>query len=186
MLPAPSMAMPSGVWILAAIRLTVVAGVAVISSARNGVNLTAGDFADPGTGTHIYVPGGVYQDTFRVGYGGRCGRTALSGERLASVAGDRGERAGGAEFEDTVVVALGEVEITGRVESHAVRREEVHGGGGLAVASVGQFAMAGDGVHYVGLCESGGERRYPRQNCASKGLHKLSQMLERPRQEIKG
>ena len=94
--------------------------------------------------------------------------------------------AGGAEFEDTVVVALGEVEITGRVESHAVRREEVHGGGGLAVASVGQFAMAGDGVHYVGLCESGGERRYPRQNCASKGLHKLSQMLERPRQEIKG
>src|ERR1039457_3616314 len=84
MLPAPSMAMPSGVWILAAIRLTVVAGVAVISSARYGVNLTAGDFADPGTGTHIYVPGGVYQDTFRVGYGGRCGRTGLSGERLRS------------------------------------------------------------------------------------------------------
>jgi hypothetical protein len=84
-----------------------------------------------------------------------------------------------------MIVAFGEVEIAGGVESHAVRQEEVYRGGCFAVARVGELVTAGDRIHHVGLCGGGRQRRGPRKKYASKRLHKLYQMLDGSKQEIK-
>lgn len=115
----------------------------------------------------------------RDGNGGRAGRgtglyhdgNAIAGWRgvghahvdLVHAGHHVGRRPGvlGADFEDTVVGALGEVEIAGAVERDALRREEVYRGGRFAVAGVGQLAMASDRVHHVGLC---GRQRFSRLN----------------------
>src|ERR1035441_1929409 len=113
-------------------RRTLIAGVATESRAGNRVHSAATDLAEPGTRSHAEVPGGGYPDAFRVRQCGGGGEAALSVEDAAAIAGHRRERAGGAHLEYAVVVALREVEVAGGVESHAVRREEVHRGGRLA------------------------------------------------------